>query len=1190
MPTPLPPGLLVLHGNRSELLAQTVAGWLRRRPLGPLEEEVLLVQSNGMAEWLKMTLAAESGVCAAARVELPARFLWRLYRQVLGRAAVPPQSPLDKTALTWRLMRLLPTLRGAPGFEPVAGFLNPDLGRGEDRPWQLAQRLADLFDQYQVYRADWLAAWAAGRDELPRAQGGANPVPDDQRWQPALWRALLNELAEGEAERIRPRLHQRVLARLADGSAPATPLPRRVVLFGMTHVPLPTLQALAALAPHSQVLLAIPNPCRFHWADIIDGRELLRAERRRLPLKGGTELATLPLAQMHAHAHPLLAAWGRQGRDFVRQLDAFDDAEQARRQFELPRIDLFDETEAEGAPLLAQVQAHIRDLLPLAEHPHPPVPADDRSIVFHIAHGPMREVEVLHDQLLQLLAHPPGGTPLQPRDVVVMVPDISTMEPAIRAVFGQYGRDDSRHIPFDIADLGARQTQPLVAALDWLLRLPQQRCHFSELRDLLEVPALARRFGLTAEDLPRLTHWMAGAGLRWGLHAEHREALGLAHCGAQHSGWWALRRLLLGYASGGALPADAAIDDLAGASFQGIEPDAEVGGLEAALLGSLAQLLDHLAKAWASLRQPATPADWAQRARGLLADFFQAGDDEERQSLAALDEALDAWLQACDQAEFEAELPLSVLREAWLSGLEAPALNRRFRAGGVTFCTLMPMRAIPFEVVCLLGMNDGDYPRRVPRSDFDLMALPGQGRPGDRSRRDDDRQLMLEALLSARRVLYLSWAGRSVRDLSEQPPSVLVSQLRDYLGAGWHPDVVAQRTTEHPLQPFSRRYFEPGSPFFTYAGEWRQAHASPADEPDDAAAERAQRRLALPDALPAFTPDPSTVLSLDRLTQFLRQPVRSFFRERLGVVFDEEDAADPDDEAFALDGLARHQLRAELLRQALGQLGSQAPSAQWLAAPLARARRAGQLPMGAMGQRVEAELAQDLANLLDAWRQALADAPQTAPRLAVAAEHEGVRVQDWLDELRLPAQPAEASPLCLLLRPQRLCGALNKPRENLRAEHLIGPWLQGLAGAAAGVPVAVRVIGLDVSVMLPPAETEAARQTLQGLLGEWLMGQSLPLAVTPRTALAHLNQQDPAAVYDGGYQSAFAESTEPCLARLYPDFESLSESQDFERLAEALYGAFHQALAQVEVQVHPQADLSALPGLAGQQQAAGAAR
>ncbi|WP_077038369.1 exodeoxyribonuclease V subunit gamma, partial [Pelomonas sp. KK5] len=669
----------------------------------------------------------------------------------------------------------------------------------------------------------------------------------------------------------RPELHQRFLAALAAGSPPRQPLPRRVVLFGMTHVPMQTLEALAALSGRCQVLLCVPNPCRFHWADIIEGRELLRIERRRHPLRGGVDLAGLGLDRMHAHAHPLLAAWGRQGRDFVRQLDAFDDALQSQQRFALNRLDLFDE--GEGGTLLQQVQQRIRDLVPLAEHPRDAaLPDTDRSIVFHIAHGPVRELEVLHDQLLDLLA---AGDGLNPRDVVVMVPDVDAFAPAINAVFGQYGPGDARHIPFDIADRTERGNNPLLVAVEWLLQLPQQRCSYSELRDLLDVPALARRFGLDAAQLPRLSAWIAGAGIRWGLDPAHRASLGLAACGEQNSWLFGLRRMLLGYANGG------------GAALAGIEPYAEVGGLDAGLAGSLADLLDRLTEWRGTLNLAVTPEAWAARLREMLAVFFEAEDEHERLTLAALDAGLAAWLQASATAGFAAEVDLAVAREAWLSQVDEPGLSKRFRAGGVTFCTLMPMRSVPFEVVCLLGMNDGDYPRRASRSDFDLMALPGVARPGDRSRRDDDRQLMLEALLSARRLLYVSWAGRSPRDNAEQPPSVLVSQLRDYLAAGWGEDAVRARTQAHPLQPFSRRYFELGSPLGTHAAEWRRAHLE---------------REAVAAELPPPFEEGEVPLRLADLATFLKNPVRAFFRRRLDVSFRDDDAVDEDDEPFGLDG------------------------------------------------------------------------------------------------------------------------------------------------------------------------------------------------------------------------------------------------------------------------------------------------
>ncbi|MFO1270032.1 MAG: exodeoxyribonuclease V subunit gamma, partial [Rubrivivax sp.] len=494
-------GLLVLHGNRLEDLAAAVFEWLARHPLAPLEEETLLVQSNGMAEWLKMELAAAHGVCAAARVELPARFVWRTYRAVLGREAVPAVSPLDKLPLTWRLMRLLPSLVHEPLFAPVAGFLlhhqerrgseggergGPHRGGlavsgDETRPLQLAQRLADLFDQYQVHRSDWLREWEQagerGRDDTLRTPIGTTvPVPEAQRWQPALWRAAVSALSDAEHQATRPALHERflrALAALPAGEPPPAGVPRRVVVFGTTHVPAQTLEAVAALARVSQVLLAVPNPCRHHWADLIEGRELLRAERRRHAHRGGIDLAPIAARTpeaLHAHGHPLLAAWGRQSRDFIRQLDAYDDAQLARERFAPPRIDLFDEGGAEGrgGTLLQQVQARIRDLVPLAEHDHAPVPPEDRSIVFHQAHSAQREVEVLHDQLLELLARPPPREergPLAPRDIVVMVPDIDAFAPAIRSVFGQHARSDARFIPWGIADQRERAHNPLLAAL-----------------------------------------------------------------------------------------------------------------------------------------------------------------------------------------------------------------------------------------------------------------------------------------------------------------------------------------------------------------------------------------------------------------------------------------------------------------------------------------------------------------------------------------------------------------------------------------------------------------------------------------------------------------------------------------------------------------------------------------------------
>ncbi|MEY4376047.1 MAG: hypothetical protein RJB26_597, partial [Pseudomonadota bacterium] len=408
------------------------------------------------------------------------------------------------------------------------------------------------------------------------------------------------------------------------------------------------------------------------------------------------------------------------------------------------------------------------------------------------------------------------------------------------------------------------------------------------------------RFGLSAGDIPLVARWLEDAGVRWGLHQEQRAALGLAEAGGQNTWEFGLQRLLLGYAIGEG-------------HLEGIEASAEVGGLEAAVLGPLADVFSVVVQWWEQAQVDRTPRDWTLVLRALLQQLFSAAAEADRVLLLALDEALSTWLEACDDAGFVEPVDLDVVREAWLETVDDPGVARRFRAGGVTFCTLLPLRAVPFRVVCLLGMNDGDYPRRALRTDFDLMARPLMARPGDRSGRDDDRQLMLDALLSARHQLYISWAGRSPRDDSEQPPSVLVAQLRDYLAAVWGSAAVDNRTTVHPLQPFSRRYFlaseEPGgSAVFTYAREWRAAYGAEAAMEDTSAADLETALEGTPAEAPAVPP------TAEDLARFLQNPVREYFRHRLGVSFPRFDESPPDEEPFVVGGLDGWSLNQDVLR------------------------------------------------------------------------------------------------------------------------------------------------------------------------------------------------------------------------------------------------------------------------------------
>jgi len=1128
--TSLNAAFMVVQSNSLNELRSLVISVMRRYPLAPLENEIALVQSNGIAQWLKLALAEDPeeddmggcGIAAAIDVQLPGSFMWQLYRMVLGRDEIPVKSLLDKAPLTWRLMRLLPQLINQPHFEPLQRFLTHDTDLR--KRYQLAERLADLFDQYQVYRADWLEDWAEGRHQLRNGRGEAKPLAPANCWQAELWRALLLDVGEEGMAQSRAGVHQRFIERINSLDVAPSGLPARVIVFGISSLPAQALEALAGLARFSQVLLCVHNPCRYHWADIVADKDLLRHQYKRQSRKSGMPVVLDPQT-LHQHAHPLLAAWGKQGRDYINLLDSYDDPNSYSAAFRDGRIDLFSDNQPKN--MLNQLQDDILELRPLSETREcwPAVDLEqDESIRFHIAHSAQREVEILHDQLLARFSADPD---LRPRDIIVMVPDIDSYAPHIRAVFGQLERQDPRFIPFTLADQGQRGRDPLLIAVEHLLKLPDSRFPVSEILDLLDVPALRARFGVEERDLPTLHRWIEGAGIRWGMNAEQRAGLGLPEALEQNSWRFGLRRMLLGYAVGSAL------------ACEGIEPYDEIGGLEAALIGPLVALLDALEIAHQELTQPAPPKEWGVRLQALVQLFFLASNEHDDYLLAQLEELRETWLDTCESVGLQDDLPLTVVREAWLAGLDQGRLSQRFLAGAVNFCTLMPMRAIPFKRVCLLGMNDGDYPRAQPPLDFDLMG--SDYRPGDRSRREDDRYLLLEALLSARDQLYISWVGRSIRDNSERPASVLIGQLRDHLASGWRlqdedKDLLEAMTQEHPLQPFSARYFHEGDALFSYANEWQVLH-------------QITHQVAEGEVLEAYVQEEP--LSLGQLQDFLRNPVRHFFSQRLKVFFEAAEVPLADEEPFVLDALQRYNLSDSLLAAAMGRIDH---ADQALDDQAKRLQNSGLLPMAGFGECLQRELIEPLPDLLQRYQQLLAlwPTPLTSA-LPVNLELEGLRLEGWLSGLH---QCADGGLLSVTTIPNSI-GSI----KNRKWHRLTRPWVNHLVACASGIPMTTALVASDDSLLLEPLEKGVALKTLGHLLEAWQAGMRQPLPVAVKTAFAWLGQTDPLKAeaaarkaYEGDGQTTDGERREsPALTRQFADYDALLADETFPDWCNALY-------------------------------------
>ncbi|MBF0255925.1 MAG: exodeoxyribonuclease V subunit gamma, partial [Gammaproteobacteria bacterium] len=725
--------LQTIHSNRMERLVQALLERLQRPLRDPLASEIILVQNPGMARWLSQQLALAGGIAANLEFPLPASFAWRMQQVWLGQDL--DLGTYDKQSLRWQLMAILPALLPQPQFLGLRQYL--DVADEEIRRYQLCGRIADLFDQYLVYRPQMLLDW----------QQGSLPSQADAAWQALLWRALVAR-TPGEH---RAALYQRFLQQAS--AAPAElireKLPERVSVFGLSALAPVYLKVLEVLAEHAEVCLYLLNPCAEYWADIQDdkGQARRRARWRRQGQQDQSALLDV--------GNPLLASMGQVGQALLDQLLEAGAAE----------AQLF--AEPAGANLLQQLQGDILQLQDrssglLAERSL--IDPADRSVQIHACHSPMREVQVLHDQLRACFDELDD---LEPRQLVVMAPDIASYAPWIEAVFGNASGE--RHIPWSIADLPPLDA-PLLRGLEQLLRLPESRFEASAVLSLLELPALAARFGIDGAGLERIRRWVQETAIRWGKDGQMRAELGLP--ATQANSWEAgLQQLFFGYALAPQ-----------GQLYEGVLAYADIEGAEAEWLGNLAELLRQLDHWRRELARPLPAQAWVERINRLLAAFFRPNPDE-AELLQRVRNALVDLAQRCQQSGFDQPLSLHLIRAELNQALASSQGAQRFMVGGVTFCNMVPMRSIPFRVICLLGMNDGQFPRRDDPLGFDLMAqLP---LASDRSRRLDDRYLFLEALLSARERLYISYVGNSQRDNSPRNPSVLVSELIDYLQRGW---------------------------------------------------------------------------------------------------------------------------------------------------------------------------------------------------------------------------------------------------------------------------------------------------------------------------------------------------------------------------------------------------------------------
>ena len=1197
--------LTLIQSNQMEVLSEQLAKLLAIRldNVSLLACEHVLVQSPGMSTWLRLEIAKHNGIAAALSFPLPSSFTWQLCHDLLP--DVPKDNAFTKAAMTWKLMDLLPSLLDNPDFSPLKQYLSPqvdspsditdtdiDANTGTDihtanthailqlnqshdaiKLFQLCGRIADIFDQYLVYRPEWILAWE--QNQPLSSLDNRLTLDENQQWQAILWRALIdyNQHHLHASHYHRANLHADLIATLANPDTDLSMLPARLYVFGISSMPPQTLDVLYHLASRIDVIMLSLSPCQHYWGDIIEPKTRARmalqyANKKQLDQDWEDKLEV---------GNPILANNGQMGRELLDLLlslppehtdfgyDCYVEPEPNNLlhgvQYDILQMETLGQPLGPNASLYQDIDAR-RTLLP-----------SDDSITLRSCHSALREVETLHDHLLELLSN---NSDLSPKDIVIMMPDVAAYAPYIDAVFGtansQYFADKNPHkgdyyIPYAIADRGAAQESPLINSFLSLLNINQSRFGLTDMIGILEVPAILRRFQLDDDELSLIRRWLDDANVRWGRSEHTRSQLGVQPF-TQNSWAFGIKRLILGYAFND--DADIYRDTL---MVQGIE------GQSSQALGKLLNFLETIDTYFTLFANDYSTAERLEQLQQLLTDCYDTTDDE-REQIQAIRDALVTLDTELESAGHQGQVDIEVLKQWFNQRLTESRVGQRYLAGSVNFCTLMPMRSIPFKVVCLLGMNDSVYPRIQHPVGFDLMAHFGPEK-GDRSRRLDDRYLFLEALLSAREQLYISYIGHSERDNAERIASMLVSELVEYCQLSYLPQslqqqleqqveinlddadkaVLAQLIQAQPLQPFDAKLFRETPQSADSVSKLQHSFNAQWCPP---AANATINNHFFEQALPLSAEQADEVfahshinsdgikvveLELSALIRFYRNPAQFFFNRSLKVDLSLDIQADDNDEPFSLNALERYLLQSRMLDNAIEhQLDS--PDHELLS----KLKTSGELPMAPFDDLLINQYLRDISPLIN--RVQFLQDQQTMHTLNVDLNFD-LPMQD----LPARADPSQSSTVRVNLV-GRIDDILPKGLVNYRpgAAHgrdFIRVYLRHLCinamanSSTAGMGKNQFSYLLDIGHFhaFAPITAEQAQAQLLRFISGFIQGQTQPLCFMPKTAFAYVEtdgdheekllkaQQK----WDDG-QNQFGEGHDPHNQRLFHFPEDFSEA------------------------------------------------
>ena len=1102
----------MLHVHRAERadgLVRALAGLLAEPAGDPFAPEVISVPTRGMERWLAQRLSGQLGVTpgrhdgVCANVAFP--FPRALVRDAVAIAAgVDPETdPWLPERAVWPLLEVVEDSLEEPWLRSLAVHLGArDDAARRGRRFAAVRHLAELFDGYALHRPEMVRGWAAGDVELP----------DAARWQALLWRRLLQRLATASpADRLQVACDRLV-------AEPAVlELPERVSLFGLTRLPRGYLDILEALASGRDVHLFLLHPSPVLWDKVARHPRIVRRAQDATAL---------------APDNRLLASWGQDVRELQMVLGGRD------------HVALHHPDDFGGDALLQRLQADVRAdrsppgaPLPGARDGRPELGAFDRSLQIHACHGRARQVEVLRDAILHLLAE---DETLEPRDIIVMCPDIETFAPLIQATFGagDVVADDELEPPGEdvgqpdlrvrLADRSLRQTNPVLGVVGQLIDLAGRRVTASEVLDLADREPVRRRFGFDDEDLARMRDWVATSGIRWGLDADHREPYRL---GDLDAGTWraGLDRMLVGVT----------MTEEGHRLFEGVLPTDDVESVAIDLVGRMAEFVERLHRAVDAFGTGRPIGEWAE-AIAAAADALTASAPRDAWQRAQLQRILDSVVGEAAGASLALTLP--EIRALLAERLQGRPTRANFRTGHLTICTLVPMRSIPHRVVCLLGLDDAAFPRKAPRDGDDLMLADPH--VGERDPRFEDRQMLLDALMAAGERLIVTYTGNDVRTNAPQPPAVPVGELLDVVERTVRGAAREKILIRHPLQPFDARNFTAGQ----LGGEAPWSFDGVTLEGARATAgQRSLPRPFLAQRLPAVT---RPVVELEDLVAFVRHPVRAFLRQRLGFGVGSYSDEVVDALPVELDKLGEWQIGERML---IARLAGATPEA---AEAAERAR--GELPPGRLSDPVVDRIGPTVEEV---FRHA-------AKLLPGGAAPGSVDVRVLLGDGRMLSGTVPG-----------VCGDLLRSVtfSRVNARHRLMAWVRFLALTAAHPDRAIEAatvgraafgagdMAVATVVRLPRLDPAVALEHLSGLVALHDQGMREPLPIACMTSAAY------ARTLRAGGDARKAAAREWTSEWSYPkedqdlehqlvfggvlDFDALCERAGFDSLARRLWDA-----------------------------------